>query len=295
MPNPIEVLLTSIGITPEDATKIVSLPDAEKETFDAKPYVEKVRGNFKTQLQNDPTFFEGLTAEKLPPDIVKKIEKDQFFRANNIMKGKLTKGLGLTDADLADLTDEQKEKLESYVSAVAEKFVKTKAGDKQIQAELIEARKKLEAFDGLEDRVKTKYETESNQKINSAIFNAVLLGELSSIDGLKIAASDIAPVANGILQSKYGFERVGDYNIELRQKANPTMKVLKDGTSHEMTMKDALIAIATERGWIAEKEEGEDEKETGSGKFKVKNSGGKLKMVAPHLQDKISKKIAAEQ
>ena len=69
------------------------------------------------------------------------------------------------------------------------------------------------------------------------------------------------------------------------------MKVLKDGTSHEVTLKDALLEIATERGWI-EKEKIEDK--TGSGKIEIKPNGkGELSMVPPHLQDKISQKIAA--
>lgn len=293
MPSAVETFLTSIGMPAEDITKITSVPEDQVDKFDAKPFVEKVKTNYTKQLQNDPAFFNDLTLEKLPTEVVKKIESSQFQRSANIMKGKLMKGLGMTDADLADLTDEEKEKLEAYVTAVANKFTKTKAGDKQLQADLIEARKKLESFDGIEEKIKTKYETESGQKINSAIFNAVMLGELSSIPGLKIAASDIAKTANDILQSKYGFERVGDYSIELRNKTNPAMKVLKDGTSHELTLKDALFQIATERGWIAETEE--EEQVTGGGKVTIKPKGGKLTMVAPHLQDKISKKIASEQ
>lgn len=297
MPTPAETLLTAIGIPAEDAAKIIALP-ADDATFDAKPYTEKVAGNYKTQLQNDPSFFNDLTLEKLPAEVVKKVESAQFQRSANIMKGKLMKGLGMTDADVSDLTDEEKEKLEAYVTALANKFVKTKAGDKQIQAELIETRKKLEAFDGIEEKLKTKFQTESDQKINSAIFSAALLGELSSIGGLKIAASDIARTASEVLLSKYGFERVGEFGIELRNKTNPSMKVLKDGTSHELTLKDALKAIAIERGWVNEDDgEGDDGdgKTKGSGKITVKPGGGKLKMVAPHLQDKISKKIAAEQ
>lgn len=297
MPSPVEIILTAIGIPAEDVTKIVALP-ADDATFDAKPYTEKVAGNYKTQLQNDPNFFNDLTLEKLPAEVVKKVESAQFQRSANIMKGKLMKGLGFTEADLADLTDEEKDKLENYVTGLANRFVKTKAGDKQIQQELIDTRKKLEAFDGIEEKLKTKFQTESDQKINSAIFSAALLGELSSISGLKIAASDIARTASEVLLSKYGFERVGEFGIELRNKTNPTMKVLKDGTSHEKTLKDALKEIATERGWIAEDDgEGDDGdgKAKGSGKIIVKPGGGKLKMVAPHLQDKISKKIAAEQ
>lgn len=295
MPTPVETLLTNIGIAAEDIPKITTVPEDQAANFDAKPFVEKVKANFTKQIQNDPAFFNDLTLEKLPAEIVKKIESAQFQRSANIMKGKLNKVFGLTDSDLADLTDDEKEKLESYVTAVANKFAKTKAGDKQMQAEIIELRKKLEASDGLEEKLKTKFQTEADQKTNAGIFNAVMLSELATIPGLKIAPSDIAGTAKELLLQKYAFERVGDYTIELRQKSNPALKVLKENSSEELTLKDALTEIATKRAWITEEEEGEEGKEKGSGKVKIVPRSGKLSMVAPHLQDKIGKKIAAEQ
>lgn len=297
MPSHVETLLTTLGIPAEDAAKIIAVPEAEQATFDATPYAEKVKTNYKTQFENDPAFFEGATLEKLPIEVKKKLESSQYGRAANIMRDKLLKGLGLTDADLADLTEEQKEKLELYVPAVAEKYAKTKAGDKQVQAELIAERKKNEEINkkfgpDYEKEIETKYQTQAEQKVTAAIFNAALIGELSAIPGLKIPAADIAATANGILQSKFGFERVGDYSVELRQKANPQMKVLKNGSSQELTMKEALMEIATERGWIeSAKTDGK-----GSGKIPVVPDGkGALTMVPPHLQGKISAKIASEQ
>lgn len=290
MPIPVTAL-TALGLSAEDAAAIAATPEDGQATFDAAPYVEKVKANYQTQFQNDASFFNDITLEKLPPEIKKKVESAQFGRAANITTSKLLKGLGMTEADYADLPDEQKNKLEELIPVIVERYTKTKAGDKQLQADLIEARKKLEAFDGFEEKTKTKYETESNQKIGSAIFNAALIGELSAIPNLKISAGDIAKTANDIIQSKYSFERVGDYAIELRQKANPAMKVLKNGSSQELTLKEALIEIATERGWIDKQEP----VKTGGGKITITpGKDGQLKMVAPHIQSKISSKIAAE-
>lgn len=291
MPKHVVDLLTNLGLPAEEAAKIDALPEADQATFDAKPYVEKVRGNYQTQFQNDPAFFNEMTLEKLPVEVKKKVESAQFGRAAKIVTDKLLKGLGMTEADYADLPDEQKEKIELLIPAIAERYSKTKAGDKQLQQDLIEARKKLEAFDGYEEKTKTKYESEANQKIAAAIFNAALIGELSAIPGLKIAAGDIAKTANDLLQAKYGFERVGDFAIELRQKANPQMKVLKNGSSQELTLKDALMEIATERGWVEAKKE--DAK--GNGVVTVAPNGkGSLEMIPPHLREKISAKIASE-
>lgn len=291
MPIPVTAL-TALGVSPEDAAIIAAVPEADAATFDVKPYVDKVRASYQTQFQNDPTFFTDLTLEKLPGEVKKKVESAQFGRAAKIVTDKLLKGLGMTEAEFADLPEEIRDKIESFIPAITERYAKTKAGDKQLQADLIEARKKLEGFDGYEETVKTKYETESNAKVTAAIFNAALIGELSSIPGLKIAAGDIAKTANDILQSKYSFEKVGDYSVELRQKSNPAMKVLKANSSQEVTLKDALLEIATERGWV----EPPKESGNGTGKITIKPDGkGALEMIPPHLRNKISSKIAAEQ
>src|SRR3990172_3259059 len=103
MPKYIQDILTAVGIPAEDAEKIDSLPEAEQATFDSKPYVDKVKTNYATQLKNDPSFFSDLTLEKLPPETKKKVESAQFGRAAKIVTDKLLKGLGMTEADFADL------------------------------------------------------------------------------------------------------------------------------------------------------------------------------------------------
>jgi len=289
MPSPVETILTSVGIPAEDVASIMS---AEETDFDANPYTEKVKGNYQTQFKNDPSFFTDITLENLTPDVRKKLESSQYGRAANITRDKVLKGLGLTPADIADLTPEQKEKLEEFIPAVTERWTKTKSSDKQVQQELIEARKQLEKFGPeYEEGIKSKYETESNQKITAAIFRANLIGELSRIPGLKISASDIAKTADEILSSKFAFEKVGDFGVELRQKANPQMKVLKNGSSQELTLSDALMEIATERNWVEKKPVGSN----GSGTVTVTPTQNGLNMIVPpHLQDKIGSKIAAE-
>lgn len=291
MPTPVETILTSAGIPAEDVTKIISLQGEEAEKFDANPYLEKVKGNYQTQFKNDPAFFSDITIENLSPEVKKKIEGGQFARAANIVKDKFLKALGITEADYSDLPEDQQKELDRFIPAIAERWTKTKSGDKQLQQDLIEARKKLESYDGYEEKIKGQYEKQSNEQVATAIFRANLISELSRIPGLKISASDIAKTADEILSSKYAFERVGDFGVELRQKANPQMKVLKNGSSHELTLSDALMDIATERNWVEAKQEGKN----GSGKVTVTPTNEGLKaVVPPHLQGKISSKIAAE-
>lgn len=286
----IETLLTSVGVPAEEAATIANLPEAEQETYDVTPIVGKIKTNYQTQLQNDPQFFSDLTVEKLPVDTRKKIENASFGRASKIVVDKFLKGIGMSEADYADLPQETKDKIELLIPAIAEKYTKNKSGDKELQQQLIDARKQLEGYDGIEDRLKGEYETKANQTIASTILKLNLVGELASIPGLKIPANDLAPIAEGILLSKYGFERVGDVGVELRRKDNPQMKVLKDGSSQELTLKEALQQIAKDRNWTAE--ESADEKK-GSGKVEIKpDKSGTLQM-STHVAEKINKKIAA--
>lgn len=291
MPKHIQDILTAVGISAEDAAKIDSLPEADQAAFDSKPYLERVKTNFQTQFQNDPEFFTDLTLDKLPPAVKKKAEATQFARAANIVRDKYLKGLGMTEADIADLSEEDRDQLDRFIPAVAQKYAKSKAGDKQLQQDLIEARKQLEKYGpDYEKGIEAKYNTQSEQKIAAAIFRANLIGELSRIPGLKISASDIAKTADEIVSSKYAFERIGDFGVELRQKANPQMKVLKDNSSNELTLSEALLEIAKERKWVEEKQD----PGKGNGVVKVTpGANGALTMVPPHLQDKIGSKIAA--
>lgn len=292
MPKIVEALLSKVGIPSEDISKVLSVPEAEQEQFDVSPYVDKIKTNYQTQLQNDPHFFNDLTLEKLPDTVKKKVESGQYGRATNVAKEKIAKALGFTSEEIKDLEADEYKALDFYIPAILEKWTKNKSGDKQTQEQLIQARKKLEEYDGYEDKIKTKYEAETNQRVNSIIFNSAVVGELSTIPNLKISAADIAKTAHDILQSKYSFERVGDYGIELRQKQNPQMKVLKGNTSQELTLKEALTEIAVERGWVDKEKTPEGPVK---GKIEVKPDGkGSLTMVAPHLQKKIGDKINAE-
>lgn len=298
MPSPIETILTAAGLPAEDIAKVTTVPEAEQATFDTKPYLDKVQESYKTRLQNDPNFFNNLTVENLPPEVKKKIENTSFGRAAKIATDKLLKGLGMTEADYADLPDEQKEKIETLIPVIVERYTKNKSGAKEVQEQLIAERKEKEALlakygPDYEKGIETKYKTEAEQKYTSVIVNASVINGLSSIPGLKIAAADIAPTALNALQAKYGFERTSDFAVELRQKANPAMKVLKEGSSKELTLNEALVEIATERGWIDAKQESSK----GGGVVTVTPNGkGSLDaVIPPHLKDKFKKKIAAEQ
>ncbi len=291
LPKYVQDILTGIGLPAEDAAKIDALPETEQAAFDANPYLEKIKENYGKQFKNDPEFFNGITVETLPPAVKKTLESGQYARATNEAKSKLAKALGFTSEEIKDLETDNYKALDYYVPAIAEKWTKIKSGSKETQEQLIAERKEKEKLIAdFAEKEKTVNQT-TEQKITGILLNAALIGELSAIPGLKINATDIAKTAHDLIAAKYAFERVGDYGVELRNKTNPQMKVLKNGSSQELTLKDALIELATERNWI---DKTPDPKKPKSGEITVNPTKDGLKMVvAPHLQDKISKKIAA--
>lgn len=298
MPTPVETLLGSLGLPQEDVTKITTIPEADQPAFDPKPYADKVKTNYGTQFQNDPAFFNEITIDKLPASVKKQMESTQYARATNVSKEKIAKALGFSEAEIADLATDDYKALDYYVPAILEKWTKTKSGSKETQDQLIAERRKNEEYakkygGDYEKEIETKYQTAADQRVTSAILNASIIGELSAIPGFKIAASDVGKTAYDILAAEYAFERVGDFSVGLRLKTNPTMKVLKPNSSEELTLKEALVEIATKRGWVETKPAAPG---TGSGTVKIEpTKNGTLAMMPPHLQDKISKKIAAEQ
>src|SRR5437868_5201668 len=100
MPKHIEQLLTNAGLAAEDVQVIMSLPDDKQETFDPKPYADKINSHFTTILQNDPKFFDSITVEKLPPAVKKQLESGQYARATNIAKEKIAKALGFSEEEI---------------------------------------------------------------------------------------------------------------------------------------------------------------------------------------------------
>lgn len=296
MPKAIEIVLKSVGLPDEDVKKIAAIADDDT-TFDANPFTEKIKGNYQTQFKNDPEFFKDITVETLPPSVKKAIESAQYARSTNESKGKIAKALGFDAEEIKDLESDDFKPLDRYISAITDKWTKSKSGSKEVQEQLIAERKKNEEFvkkygPDYEKEVETKYQKQSEEKETKAIISANMISELSAIPGLKVKASTLAREANDILNSKYAFERVGEYSVELRQKGNPAMKVLKNGSSEELTLKDALSEIAEKEGWI----EKEKDSVKGSGTVTaVVPANGQLKMQAsPHVATAIQKKIDSE-
>jgi hypothetical protein len=242
-------LITSAGIEAADIEAILALPaDAKPEDFKVDDYVGKIKTNIETQVKNDPKFWEGLNSENIHADFKKRLESEQYGRAANITRQKVLKGLGLTEADIADLPDEDKNKLEVFVTKAAEKFAATKTSDKQLQQQLVETRKKLEDLEldipTREGKIKQDYET----KYNSEKLDFIILAELATVENLKAPAQYLVKELAAALKEENAFEINGLSAVPM-QKSNPKLKILEG--SKEVSLKDLIVKKLTADGLIA--------------------------------------------
>jgi hypothetical protein len=278
----LNTLVTTAGLEADDIKAILELP-ADTKDFKPEDYVTKIRGNVETQIKNDPKFWEGLDENNVNEGLRKKIEAQQYGRAANIVRQKALKALGMKEDDLSDLTDEEKKSVETYVSKAAEKYAASKVSDKQLQADLLAARKKLEDLEAdiptREGKIKQDYET----KFNNEKLDFIILAELATVENLKAPASYLIKELAASLKEENAFQVNGLKAIP-KQKSNPNLDVLEGAKA--LTLKDLIVKKLKADGLINEQQQ---QQQSGKGKVTVDvepDNKGNL-AISSHILDKI--------
>lgn len=284
----LKAVLTAVGLPEDKFNEIMNLPEDKVAEFKADEYVSALRGSVENQIKNDARFWESLDENNVGEALKTKIEKAQFNRVSNIARQKIQKALGLSDEDIADMPEETKAKYETYVAALGEKYSQKGSNDKQLQKELMEARKRLETLEAsapeLEKKYKEQYETASrNDKIDM-----IILAELASIDGsethkLKVPASYFADKIAKELKDSYTLNLNG-FKIDAKQKQNPNLSVL-DG-SKEMTTRDLIVKILQRDNLIEDRKPQKDGPQRGKVSADADPKDGTFK-ISSHIADKI--------
>lgn len=278
----LNALVAAAGLEATDLEAVMALP---AETTDFKPdeYVGKIRANIETQVKNDPTFWEKLDENNVNDVLKKKIEAQQYGRAANIVRQKALKSLGLKEEDMADLSEDEKKNIETFISKAAEKYASTKVSDKQLQADLVAARKKLEELETEIPTRESKIKQEIEAKYNSEKLDYLILAELAAVENLKAPAQYLLPKLAAELKGEFAFV-VDGHKAVPKQKDNPALDVL-DGAK-VLGLKDLIVKKLTADGLIETKA---DPNPPGKGKTKVvvdpDEKGGLA--ISSHILDKI--------
>ena len=274
----IQAVLTAAGIAATDFEALKALP-ADAADFKPDEYVGKVRTAVETALKNDPNFWNSLDENNVNETFKKKIQDQQYGRAANIVRQKMLAGLGLTEEDFKDLPEDDKKRLETFAAKATERFVTTKAGDKEMQKDLLATRKKLEELEASLPEKETQYKTQYETQFQNQVIDYIVLAELATIEGLKAPANYIADKIAAELKSEYTL-KVNGMRAEPFQKSNPNLKVVEG--SKELGLKDLINKILTRDQLIGEKQSDPSD-EKGKTKIRVEGEDNKLK-VSSHVQ-----------
>jgi len=245
----IDQVLKTAGL-PEDQIKALNdLPEGAE--FKPDSFIAPIKSTFENQVKNDPKFYEGLNKENLPKEFIQKLETEQYGRAASIVRQNILKTMGMNEKDFAELGDEGK-KIDIFLPAFVKKLSEGKVGDKELQAKLIEANTEIEKLKGQFPEIENKFKGEFESKMNDFAINQSILTILASVPGLTAPAKYVSERLIKDLKAKYGFSVEGD-SVELRQKEKPTLKVLIDNGTKELTLTAAINQILEADGLVDKK------------------------------------------
>lgn len=279
----LNTLVAAAGLEAADLEAIMALP-AETKDFTPDTYVGKIRTNIETQVKNDPKFWEGLDENNVNDVFKKKIEAQQYGRAANIVRQKALKALGLKDEDFADMSEDDKKNLELFIGKAGEKFASTKVTDKQMQAELLEARKKYEELETAIPAREGKIKQDAEAQYNSEKLDYLILAELATVEGLRAPAQYLLQKLATELKGENAFVIEG-LKAHPKQKANPALDIL-DGTK-VVSLKDLIVKKLTADGLIEAKTDAGAAGGKGKVKVEVEPDGKTGLVISGHIQDKI--------
>lgn len=275
---------------PEDKIKELDAITADKVAeFKPDGYLEQISTAQRTQMLNDPKFYEThITEEKLPTEFRKKVESAQYGRFINEFKDVATKTLGLKEGE--DFTADDATKLKVFAEKVAKGYLGKNApkGDiKVIQDQLIAAVKEKEDLEnGFTEKLNTAV-SDANTKAMTKLDRLASVQKIGEIKDLNVKPHIVADHLMGTLRSQYTVKLDPEtLQFSLKQKANPELDVVEG--SKVLTFDDALTKLAKAEGLLKEGD-GSEKKDEKSGTVEVEVDGEKAGVVPDYIKNKMEK------
>lgn len=229
--------------------------------------IETIKETTKKNLFEDSKFFESIPVEKLPPTIF----NTKFNEARDGQKAKLIKAIESIAGVKLDLEEVSKAKDSDSVFSIAYEKIKALTGDdktniisewqskaSQLESQLNElnqnSEKLLEAkILEKKDEIYKELQEQFKQKEINSLVDKNLISEINT-------ETKFIPTLDQDLITKVGIEYLNSLyhvlytsnGIELRDKSNKELKVIKKGTVAEpLTPKDALKEFYKSKGMFS--------------------------------------------
>lgn len=286
----IKSLLTGIGIDDAQADTLLAMDEEAAKSFKPDDIVKKVQDSIETKIKNSHEFWEGLDEKNINEGLKKKIEAQQYGRASNVVRKDVLKSFGLTEDEFKELGEEGK-KIEVFLPHAAKLMANKSKVDETLQKQFIEAQKQNEKYAAelpeLEKTYQQKYENEYKDKVVDTFVLAEVSKEQANITA---PANYIYDKISAKLKQEYALVTTAT-GVELRQKANPSLKVLVDGSSKELSFSDAVKNILkSDNLYTEEKKPGG----TPSTVTIIGENGLEKSKLSGHVSAKVAKQIEAE-
>lgn len=289
---PDEAITAIEALTPEQMKAWKPEDPESLKVFDPNKYTADVQTVMKNTLSNDPTFLSSIPEDKINKDTLKKYESGQYARFQNELVEVATKTLGLEDKEL---TLEDRKSIKKLTEKIAVTYLAKKGGAQglvEMQAKLSEALASAEAM----KEEHTKNLTTELEKVNGSntakLIKTLARVELSSLDdiNLSVAASYITDPVLSELNTLYTVVLDANDNLDIKQKAHPTLDVLDTG-GKKLPISAAIRKIVLDKKLGSEKKEGDDKTNP---KKKIIIGGGEdgggedVKEIPSYIADKIN-------
>jgi len=232
----VEKLLTELGL--EDG----SLDSITDETInDVK---EKIVSGIKSKLLEDEEFYKGIDKARLPKEFFNEKFNEGVTKIAAQSKGAIDKHFGLTEADKADFSEEDKKEITRYIAKATELYKAKTSSNKDLstlQDENLSLKQQIEAKENEMKSVAEKFNSEFNEKLTIKETEWLAKNEALSLQkNVPVSVALVFDKVFGTIKSKYTVV-IEDGVAQIRKKDNPTFKVQAANSKEFMTLKDALV------------------------------------------------------
>lgn len=270
----------------------MSADDLAKMTDDE--FTNPVSLAFRTKLENDNDFLNGITVDKLPDTLKKTLESGQYARFLKEIEEVATKEWGLAPESF---TDQDRGKLKGFIRKANELYVTKNGGAnaealKTLQTNLQKAMSENEEIKTGSAKLLTDKETELKGVYGAKLQKMAGIVKLSKQAGLKIAPEYVLPVILEKIKAKHHLEFDEDKNnFVLKQKANPKLAVLKaDGK--ELTFDEEMGEMLKADKMIEEPKKNTDDDDQKQQQIRINNGTA---TVAGYINSKMDAAMKAEE
>lgn len=232
-----EKLLKDLGLDDDLAT---SLTDEKLE--EAKGLIVNT---IKSKLLEDEEFYKGLDKSRLPKEFFNDKFNEGISKISATSKAAIDKHFGLTEADKAEFSEDEKKDVTKYIARATELYKSKTSNNKDLstlQDENLALKQQLEAKENEMKSIQEKFDSDFKEKLTAKETEWLAKSEALSLQQhIPVPVTLVFDKVFDVIKAKYSVV-IEDGKANIRKKDNPSFKVpKKDSNKEYMTLKDAII------------------------------------------------------